>query len=658
MRMPRADARTQFSISVQLAAGAWAACALLQLALYLRASPYGGPFLLEWRKYFLYALYYELMGVWLIALPFMLFRLIRPAARGAASVHGLQAALLALYVALSQLDHEVLRFLGIRLGASFLATYLRPETVSDSLLLDVLADDAGGPFLPLALLAGLPLAYLWWAWRLVRRGSAGGGRPRLWLALLIVALPIAAPLNAWTKATGKFRLRKVEPVTFAIAVDLALGLEDRRSPRHFDRLVRDYQAGWLAASGDKGWRFPDPHYPYLRVPARPSEPAAGQRWNVILVQLETFRGAEMGFLGRRPSPTPFLDSLVAAPATASWTRALSFGPPSINGLFAGHCSVAPHSRRYMTSFTQAGFFCLPEALAKRGYRTEMFNAGDTDWDNGTWWLARWYQRLWRYPEAKEQDRPVFRAAARRIRALGAAGPFLATIVSVSNHTPFRSREPGFDMTGQSSARDRILNTTRYTDDVLREFAEALRREPWFDRTLLVIVGDHGFNMGEHDRRPGQQNLYRESTWVPLIFAGAHPRLPAGRHEELASMLDIAPTLADLLGISEATPWQGRSLLAAGGPRALYARNRTMLAADTPAWSLVTDSEDGRLRLYDARTDWSDQRRDLAERRPDIAAALAARAREASELNDHLLRTGRIWPTRGRPAQAHGKGDRP
>lgn len=642
MRTWRAEARTQLSLSVRLAAAAWLVGILLQLLLYLRASPYGGPFLLEWRKYFLYALYYDLMGVWLIALPFFLYWLVRPESRRARLAHGLQAALLALYLALSQLDHEVLRFLGIRLGASFLATYVRPDTVSDSLFFDVLAADSGGPWLPLLLLIAAPLLYLALARRVIVRTKAGG-RPRLWLALLIVVVPIAAPLNAWSKATGQFRLRKVEPVTFAIAVDAALGLEDRRRPAGFERRVREQQAQWLAASADQGWRFPSVDYPHLRVPDRAAEPA--ERWNVIFLQLETFRGAEMGFLGRSPSPTPFLDRLAAAPGSAVWTRALSFGPPSINGLFAGHCSAAPHSRRYMTSFTHAGFYCLPEALAKRGWRTEMFNAGDTDWDNGTWWIGRWYHRLWRYPEAKERDRPVFRAAARRIRELGAAGPFLATIVSVSNHTPFRSREPGFGGAAADTPQERILATTRYTDDVVRELVEGLRGEPWFERTLLVITGDHGFNMGEHDRRPGQQNLYRESTWVPLIVAGAHPRLPAGRHDTPATMLDLAPTLADLLGIREPVPWQGHSLLALAGPRALYARNRAMVAADTPVWSLVTDPVDGKPRLFDARSDWAGQRRDLAGRYPGIAAALAARARESAELNDHLLREGRIWPKR-------------
>ena len=61
-------------------------------------------------------------------------------------------------------------------------------------------------------------------------------------------------------------------------------------------------------------------------------------------------------------------------------------------------------------------------------------------------------------------------------------------------------------------------------------------------------------------------LYRESVWTPFLIVGPHPRLPAGRHDELVTMLDIAPTIADLIGLSEANPWQGHSLLAArAGP---------------------------------------------------------------------------------------------
>lgn len=652
--MAKGGSARHFAVAFRLALGCLIGCALLQILLYLRPSPYGGPFLLEWRRYFALALYYDMLGVWLLASPFLGYWLIRwrrQAGRRAQAIHRALAILLALNLMLSALDHELLRFLGVRLGLSFLITYVRADTLSDSLFLDVLADDPGGPFLPVGLTVLAPLLYLWWAFRLIQRrpGGAAARRGGAWLAAALAIVPLAAPANAWQMATGKFRLRKVEPVVLALAVDAANGFADLGRPADLERLSTDYQARWLAGSADKAWRFPDPERPYLRVPTGPPPAGTEPKWNIIYLQLETFRGVDMGFLRPRggASPTPYLDGLAGGGEAAVWTRALSFGQPSINGLFAVHCSAAPHSRRYITAFTTTSFECLPELLRRHGYRTEMFNAGDTDWDNSSWWLRRWYDRLKRFPEARERDRPAFRAAAERIRALGASGrPFLASIVSVTNHTPFRSREPGFDIAGQGSARERILNTTRYTDDVVRELIEGLRGEPWFARTLIVIAGDHGFNLGEHDGRPGQQNMYRESVWVPLMMLGGHERLPRGSNDGSASLLDVAPTLADLLGIREANAWQGHSLIAPPMSGEFAFARRDTLLAEAGAWSALTDPISGRARLFDSRLDWL-QRRDLSARHPGLAEAMLSEAASAARLNDYLLRHDLLW----RPAPA-------
>ena len=641
------ESARHFAIAFRLALGGLIGCALLQLLLYARPSPYGGLFLLEWRKYFALALYYDMMGVWLIALPFCLFWLARwrlGAPKRARTIHVALAALIALNLLLSAIDHELLRFLGVRLGLSFLLTYARAGTLSDSLFAEALADDSGGPFLSLLLPILAPALYLWWALRTIGR-LPGGVRPLplgLWLAIPLAVVPLAAPANAWQMATGKFRLRKVEPVIVAMAVDAVQGFGDIDRPPDFERLARGYRARWLTESADKGWRFPDPERPYLRAPVATARPRPEDRWNIIYIQLETFRGVDMGFLGNRHpvSPTPTLDALAAGPDSAVWTRALSFGNPTINGLFAVHCSLPPHSRRYITAFTATRFDCLPELLRRHGYRTEMYNAGDTDWDNSSWWLTRWYDRLVRYPDAKERDRPAFRAAALEIRKLGESGrPFMATIVSVTNHVPFRSREPGFDIAGRGSARERILNTTRYTDDVVRELIESLQDEPWFGRTLIVIAGDHGFNLGEHGP-PGRKDLRRESTWVPLIMIGAHPRLPKGRHDRPASQLDVAPTLMDLLGIRESVAWQGHSLLDPAPRWSFAARSGDVLLMETPAWTALSDPASGRPMLFDRKRDWL-QRRDLAAGRPDLAARLLAEADGRARLLDYALRNDLI-----------------
>jgi len=640
--------RDHFDIAWRLALYGWLGCVLLQLALYLRPGPYGGPFLLEWQRYFGLSLYFDLLGVWLIAFPFLLVWLIlwrRPLGPRWAWLHYAQLLLAAANLALSQFDHEILRFFGTRLTFSFLTIYARPGTLGDSLFQEVLIEDRGGALLPLILLILVPAAYLVLALRLVRarRSLSGRWRPAFWLAILIAAVPLAAPANGWAQATSKFRLRKTEPVILALATDIRLGFDDISAPSDLSALAAAWQSRWLAESGDPGWRFTDKSRPYVRSPIGPPPSPEARPWNVIYLQLESFRGADMGFLGKSgPSPTPFLDSLAASPDAAVWTRASSFGMPTINGIFATHCSTAPHSRRFITSFTPTSMYCLPEALRRRGYRTEMFNAGDTDWDNSTLWLRRWYDRLWRFPEAKQQDRPVFRAAAGRIRALGRAGrPFFAAIVSVSNHTPFTTREPGFDIADQGTPRERILNTTRYTDDVVREFVEALRGEPWFEHTIIVVVGDHGFNLGEHRTPSGQISLYRESLWVPLMMIGRHPRLPAGRHGGTATLLDVAPTLADLIGFREPVPWQGHSLIGGARNRLFAFAIQDWRLGENGGWSAVHDPGEEQPRLFDNRLDWR-QASDRSRGHAGMAAALVAKAEENRRLNDYLLSHDLIW----------------
>ncbi len=637
--------RDLFAVSFRLALAGWLGCVLLQILLYARPAPYGGPYLVEWRRYFGLAVYYDLLGVWLISLPFFLLWLVlyrRPLrARLWRWLPALQAALLAANLALSQIDHELLRFLGVRLNLSFLIAYAQPQMLGDALFLDLLRSDRGGPWVALVLLVALPALFLAAAVRLLRRG--GGRSFALWIAILLAVVPLVAPANGWRMATSQFRLRKVEPVLLAFATDLSAGFEDMEAPEHFDRLVAAWRRDWLARSTDPGWRFADPDLPYVRIPVGPPPSPPAEPWNVIYLQLETLRGVDTGFLrpDLRRSPTPYLDALARRPDAAVWSRTSSFGMPSINGVFAAFCSIAPPSQRYITALTHVELHCLPERLRRRGYRTEMFNGGDTDWDNSSPWLRRWYDRLWRFPEAGGRDRALFRAAAAGIRRLGRSGrPFFATLVSVSNHTPFTSREPALDIAGSATPAERILNTTHYTDDVVREFVEGLRGEPWFARTLIVVAGDHGFNTGEHGQLPGQHNLYRESVWVPLIIAGAHPRLPAGTHDGPATLLDVAPTLADLLGLREANPWQGHSLLAVNRRGWTGFGFRDSLLADTPFWSAVRDPRDGRARLY-RRDDWL-QARDLAARHPGLAERLLAAAERRRRLNDFLLRQGRIW----------------
>jgi arylsulfatase A-like enzyme len=650
---------SEFQVVLGLALVAWLVMGAQELLLFLRPTPYGGPYVQQWGGYLGRALFYNLLGVALVALPFLLRWMggYRRAVtdRSANRWHTVLLLLLTLTVGLDHADNEVMRFLGTHLTFTLVSTYQRVGAWGSDMV-RAFTTDRGGPGLPfLVLLAGM--SAVWWlGYRYIRRRRNG----RVWpirAAVAVAVLPLAVPLLAYNLPGGHFPRNRVRPEVITLGLELASDSRTSAPPPDFARRVEDYRARWLAGDGSGAWHFAgDSSYPLVRMPLAAPAPER-IRWNVLYLQLETFRGWDMGFLRpeRRPSPTPFLDRLAADSATGVWTRFLSFGPPTINGFMAGHCSVPPHSTQNIsTTYTGTSLQCLPAVLRRHGWHTAFFTGSDPDWDNQTVWLRRWYDELAYYSDADEKDRTVFHRALARIRELGRArAPFFATVVSISNHYPFRSREPALDIGPAATPAEAVLNTTHYTDDVVREFVDSLSREPWFARTLLVIVGDHGYNLGEHDGTPGQRNGWRESVWVPFLIHGAHARLPRGRQAAVASQLDIAPTVADLLGIRDTTPWLGRSLLTAPSRGAeVGALRDVVLFAETPAWSLVLDPATATPHLYDAEHDPL-QRSDVAARFPDEAASLEREVREQQALWDYLVESDRVWPARpsGGPAEA-------
>src|SRR5690606_31508701 len=99
---------------------------------------------------------------------------------------------------------------------------------------------------------------------------------------------------------------------------------------------------------------------------------------------------------------------------------------------------------------------------------------------------------------------------------------------------------------------------------VKQMMQSLASEPWYGRTLFVLLGDHGFPLGEHGSSNIGHGLYPESTWVPFVIFGKHPRLAAGPRHSVASQLDVGPTLLDLAGIDRDNAFMGHSLVRARG----------------------------------------------------------------------------------------------
>ena len=652
----RSHGAHHLTVALRLAALAWLVMAVQEILLFVRPTPYGGPYAERWYRYLPFAISYNVLGVMLVsALPILGWllwhkRRVRPDL--ARVIHYVQLALLMLTVMLDQADNELMRFMGTHLSLGLLQAYYKVNAWGTDML-HIFTTDRGGPGLPFVFLFAAAIVLWWFGRRLINRASP---LPRLWpwpVGFAVSLLPLALPFVAYDYLHGnKFVWRQTRPALLGIYAEVKGNFSRAKRPGDFERLGREYQARWLESSGDSAWRFPDPQRPLLRVPVPAAAPASGEkRWNVIYIQLETFRGWNTGFL--RPdlpqSPTPFLDRLARDRSSAFWRRGLSMGTPTVNGVMAGMCSIKPHSSLNTTStFTYTAFDCLPAVLRRHGYQAESFTGSDPDWDGEKTWLRQWYDQYHYYQDADDADRIVFRRAAERIKAMAQEPrPFLAVVTSISNHYPFRVREPEFVITKEEGPQNTINNTMRYTDDVVREFIESLEKEPWFARTLVIVIGDHGYELGEHGRK-GQHTGWRESVWVPIVIHGAHPRLVPGAHDDLATLLDLTPTVTDLLGIREANPWMGVSLLRPVKRRSFGLTHWGATWGEQDSLSLVINPSSGKALVYNALRDPL-QTRDISARHPEVVATLPDLIEDERRLVNYLLEANQVWqPPEDRP----------
>ena len=156
-------------------------------------------------------------------------------------------------------------------------------------------------------------------------------------------------------------------------------------------------------------------------------------------------------------------------------------------------------------------------------------------------------------------------------------------------------------------------------------------------TFVVFTSDHGEGFGEHGSFLHGETLYDELLHVPLIVAG--PGVLAGQQVATpVSLVDVMPTLADLLGVDCLESPTGRSLAAllrGETPAELvdrdhYAvsplRNEGTDALIRGDLKLISTRRDRTLELYDLAAD-PGERLNLAAERPEIAAEILRRLQQ-------------------------------
>jgi arylsulfatase A-like enzyme len=108
-------------------------------------------------------------------------------------------------------------------------------------------------------------------------------------------------------------------------------------------------------------------------------------------------------------------------------------------------------------------------------------------------------------------------------------------------------------------QDAYDNCLAYLDERLGELFDELRRRGVLDRTLVIVVGDHGEELGDHGLYDHGESLYRPEIRVPLLIVPPGPGQAPGVVGECVSLRDMPATIVDLVGLADGSPFPGRSL---------------------------------------------------------------------------------------------------
>lgn len=427
--------------------------------------------------------------------------------------------------------------------------------------------------------------------------AAPGSRSEsAWLSLppdaeLRVALGIAdhvpvehaAPVRFRIKAKGRdgslltLLERTLDPTDEAEDrgwVDVRVALEPARA-----RLGPELQFVFETATPTPGeWpAFPAWGDPSIAHPA--ATPRPPERRNVVLVSLDTLRADRLGVYGAKRPTSPVLDRIAAegtlfeaAFSQAPWTL------PAHASLLTGRyrCGYGLRTSRSGEGALSPGVPTLAQRLREQGYATAAFT------EDGYVDAATFQRGFGLFEENVSADffRPEGRverivASARAFIAAHARERFFLLLHTYEVHWPYDApapdrgrfakgpfeRTPPLSPEGRSGAEELALydEEVRHTDAVLARLFDALTEHGLDERTIVVVTSDHGEAFGEHGNFRHGTSMYQEVLHVPLIWR-APGLIAAGRRvDEAVGLVDVAPTLLDLVGIEPREGVQGVSL---------------------------------------------------------------------------------------------------
>ena len=375
---------------------------------------------------------------------------------------------------------------------------------------------------------------------------------------------------------------------------------------------------------------------FVGLSSRSAEPPL----NLLLVTLDTTRADHIGAYGYAFAKTSHLDRLAAE--GVRFERAVAPAPitlPSHASLFTARYPFAHGVRNNGNFYLSDGIPTLTTVLHDRGYRTAAFvSSFILDRRYG---LARGFDEYDDRLDSGKRAIVNFQVERRGdVTALkanewldgyareAAGRPFFLWLHLYDPHEPYRPPHPFRDMFADRPYDGEIA----FDDSVVAAVMDRLDRLGLLASTVIAVVGDHGESLGDHGEETHSMFVYESALRVPMIL-WRPGRLPAGTVvKPLVRVIDLAPTLLDLIGAAPALPGaEGRSLIPlingrGAPPGSAYAE--TYLPLFYMNWSPLRSLQDERWKyidapapeLYDLDRD-PQEAENLADRERPRAAAL-------------------------------------
>lgn len=104
-----------------------------------------------------------------------------------------------------------------------------------------------------------------------------------------------------------------------------------------------------------------------------------------------------------------------------------------------------------------------------------------------------------------------------------------------------------------------LASCSFADACIGHFMEALNNSKYRDNTIVILFTDHGFQLG-HKNRWEKFSLWKQGTNTPMVIRMPNNMIEPGQTSEAVSLLDIYPTIMDLLNIEPPVKFDGESLV--------------------------------------------------------------------------------------------------